>query len=1172
MITAAELASALGLPPPTAEQAEIVQAPLEPGLVVAGAGSGKTETMAARVVYLVATGQVQPEQVLGLTFTRKAAAALSQRVRRRLRMLGQAEQLRSIATLGGGDPEVATYHSFGGRLIADFGPLAGVEPASRVLTATGAWQLARGVVGRWDGDLNTDLGPDQVTERLLAISGALADHLTDAGALAAVLDELLERLRSAPPAPRQRGPLHSGLADHVKRLQDRQWILPLVQAFVDAKRERGVIDFADQMQVAASLVLAHPRIGVALRDKYRVVLLDEYQDTGHAQRMILRGLFGCDGRSGAAGHPVTAVGDPVQSIYSWRGASASNLPRFVTDFPQASGEPAATRSLLTSFRNPPSVLTLANTLSTAIRTGPDAPVDVGELRPAPEALPGEVRYGLFSTVADEDVWLARSIADRWKSAMDGTGSAAPTTAVLLRRRSDMAATAEALRTAGLPVEVVGLGGLLDEPEIADLVATLRILVDPTAGSAALRLLTGARWQLGAADLEALAQRSRELVRMARVPVDTAGRPGREGVRAAMAQALSGEDIDAWCLVDAISDPGSPAAYSAEGYRRLARFGGQLQRLRGRLGQPLPDLIADLERATGLDIEVQLGSAAGRAHLDAFAAVVAEVAATGAGPTELLSYLDAAAEREDGLTPGEVPATSGRVQVLTVHAAKGLEWEIVAVPHLTEGVFPITRGSTWLGDAAQLPPEIRGDRDELPLLSLPADGSQKDLADSLAAHAAEFGRLRLAEERRLLYVALTRAERVLLLSGHHWGASTAKPAGPSEFLRECAALAREWIEPDEWTLAPDPTDHNPLTAVPRTADWPLDPLGARRRAVQAGADRVLAALALASADQEHQRRPLGAATHAGVDHDPDAGVPGGGGANGGETDVSILAGPSTAAAVVDGVIADTAVTDGVIADAAVIDAAVIDGVITDAGQGNGSAPLEFDSFGWAADVTTLLAERTTGGQRSSIDVDLPATLSVSALVELAEDPQQLALRLRRPVPMEPALHLRRGTGFHQWLERFFRGEALLDVRDLPGAGDGMALDDADFDELRAQFLASPWANRVPVEIEVPFATRIAGVGVRGRIDAVFADSDGGLTVVDWKTGRPPPQARRAALGVQLACYRLAIAELSRVPLSRVRAAFHYIPTGTTVAPVDLLDAEGIGEMIATAVVHVQPVAP
>ena len=125
------------------------------------------------------------------------------------------------------------------------------------------------------------------------------------------------------------------------------------------------------------------------------------------------------------------------------------------------------------------------------------------------------------------------------------------------------------------------------------------------------------------------------------------------------------------------------------------------------------------------------------------------------------------------------------------------------------------------------------------------------------------------------------------------------------------------------------------------------------------------------------------------------------------------------------------------------------------------------------------------------------------------------------------------------------------------------DDPEFDELRQKFLASTWANRVPTDIEVPFATRIAGMGLRGRIDAVFADQDGGVTVVDWKTGPPPAAGRRAALSVQLACYRLAMAELTGLPLDRVRAAFHYIPTGTTVAPVDLLDAEGIGRLIADA---------
>ena len=303
-----------------------------------------------------------------------------------------------------------------------------------------------------------------------------------------------------------------------------------MQAFADAKRERGVIDFADQMQIAATLVLGHPRIGVALREQVpgraaRRVPGHRARPAGHPARAVRRRRA----PTARAGHPVTAVGDPVQSIYSWRGASASNLPRFVTDFPQASGAPAPTRSLLTSFRNPPSVLSLANAMSAddpdRARRRRSRSANCGR-RTRRRA--GEVRYGLFPTVADEDAWLARSIAERWKAAMDGPEPAPPTTAVLLRRRSDMAATAEALRAAGLPVEVVGLGGLLDEPEIADLVATLRILVDPTAGAAAIRLLTGARWQLGVADLEALAQRARDTGPDGRPPA-TAG-PGPAGTR------------------------------------------------------------------------------------------------------------------------------------------------------------------------------------------------------------------------------------------------------------------------------------------------------------------------------------------------------------------------------------------------------------------------------------------------------------------------------------------------------------------------------------------------------------------------------------------------------------------------------------------------------------------
>lgn len=1069
MISAAALSEALQLPAPTDEQTAVIEAPLTPALVIAGAGSGKTETMAARVLYLVANSLVRPEQILGLTFTRKAATGLATRIRRRLRALA-ASGLVAPDRVVGGDAEVSTYHAFGGRLISEFGPLAGIEPTSKVLSATGSWQLARRVVGRWDGDLDTDLGPDQVTERLLDMAGSLADHLTDAGALAAEIESVLAELRSAPPSPGQRGAIHSGLAGPLKRLQDRAWILPLVDAFTDAKRTAGVVDFADQMQLAAALVATHPHIGAALRGRHRVVLLDEYQDTGHAQRVILRAVF-AHSTTGTSGHPVTAVGDPVQSIYSWRGASASNLPRFPTDFPAGTGAPAATLTLSVSFRNGASVLDIANKLSEKVR---EVPVAVRRLRPRPGADAGEVRFGLFRTAVDEEAWVARQIADRWAVA-DPAADAPPTTAVLLRRRRDMEPMAAALRALGLPVEVVGLGGLLNEPEVADLLALLRVLVDPTAGTAALRLLTGARWQLGMADLAALSARSAVLTPRA---VTGTGEPvtGRAAVQQALAGARSGEDVDAASLVDAISDPGLAIHYSADGFRRLERLAAELTRLRSRLTLPLPDLLAELERATGLDIEVRIASPAGRAHLDAFADVVSEFAGSGGGPVELVDYLLTAAEREDGLAPGEVIAAAGRVQILTVHAAKGLEWQLVAVPHLSETVFPGSRSSTWLGDAAQLPPGVRGDRDDLPQLRLPAGGDQKDMVAALAAHTADLKSAQAVEERRLLYVAVTRAEHTVLLSGHHWGRTGGKPHGPSQFLLEIRDAAAAWCAPDEWAPAPVDGEVNPLTAEPRRVQWPVDPLGNRRLAVERGAALVEQAMAGRSA-------------------------------------------------------------------------------------ANGDDSESTDPHGWSRDVAALLAERRSM-RRRALEVELPTNMSATALTELADDPATLARRIRRPVPQAPTPLARRGTAFHAWLERFFTASALLEVADLPGANDsGVA--ELELEELKVKFLRSPWAARVPFEIELPFAMTIGGQPVRGRVDAVFRDDDGGCTVVDWKTGHPPGRDRRRAVTVQLAVYRLAVAEMLELLPAKVRAVFAYVQAEETFAPPELPDAAGLAAMIAEA---------
>ncbi|WP_024795491.1 ATP-dependent helicase [Tomitella biformata] len=1083
----AEIAEALGQFPPTDEQAAVISAPLEPVLVVAGAGAGKTETMAARVVWLVANGMVTPEQVLGLTFTRKAAQQLTTRIRQRLARLGGSSLLRRIDPGGeirdrlrAAEPEVGTYHSYAGRLLGEYGLLLPMEPSVRMLGETQLWQLAHRVVSSWDGELDTDLNPTTITEQVLALAGELGEHLVEPADLEAAHVALEHLLFTLPAGPRQKAEPSAKLTDIIRKQEARIALLPLVRRLAEELRSEGALDPNSQMSLAARLAQAHPEVGEAERRRFRAVMLDEYQDTGHAQRVLLSSLFG--GVAGSAAKStvaLTSVGDPMQSIYGWRGASAANLPYFATDFP-AGDAPARTLELLTSWRNPAEALQLANAIAEPLR---HKGVTVSELRARPGVEPGNVRGALLADVAAEREWLADHIAAQFARAREA-GEPAPTAAVLVRRNADSAPLAEVLRARGLPVEVVGLGGLLDEPEVRDVVSMLRLVADPLAGGAAMRVLTGARWRLGAADLTALARRTRELDSRARGGSGAAITDADE-LHDALHSALPGDASDPAGLGDAIADPGPEERYSEIGRRRIGELAKLLASLRERLGQPLSELVFEVERAVGAGLESlarrHSTAGVGREHLDAFADIVADYASDPrATLTGLLSYLAAAESVEKGLTPGEVSVDPDRVQILTVHSAKGLEWEVVAVPHLVKGVFPSEGGSsTWLGDVTELPPQLRGDRvtepggEGIPVLEFEDVNNRKDLENAIESHKKALAQRRLDEDRRLFYVAVTRTEQTLLLSGHHWP-EAGKSRGPSPFLLE----ARDVLEAgagvvEHWAAEPD-TDVNPLAAQVRAAQWPADPLGSRRPAVEDGARLVLAALAAGPQDAE----------------DP------------------------------------------------------------------------ADSDGWAADVELLLAERESNRRRRH-DVTLPGSMSVSQVVALKADPDALAERLRRPVPYKPNPLARRGTAFHAWIERRFGATRLLDLDELPGAADTGAAPDADLEKLQAAFLDSEWAHRTPVEVETGFETIIGGVVLRGRMDAVFRDSGGGWTVIDWKTGAPPTAAEEAAVGMQLAVYRIAWAELSGAPLGQVRAAFHYVRSGRTVAPKHLPEGPELAELLASA---------
>ncbi|WP_017570888.1 ATP-dependent helicase [Nocardiopsis halotolerans] len=1111
-----ELARLLGQPEPTAEQSEVIAAPLEPGVVIAGAGSGKSETMASRVVWLVANGHVRPEQVLGLTFTRKATAELGERVRKRLEQLRDTEQLPE--ELLDGEPTVSTYNAYAGRIVSDHALREAVEPTTRLLSEGQAWQLASRIVGEYDGPMDLiTVGADTVTRRVLELSGQIADHLTTTEQVRGIGRWLRAAVDALPRKPTV--PTRNLLNAQLRREQ----LLPLVERYEHAKHVRESMDFGDQVSLAARIAQNHPEVGLVERSRFRVVLLDEYQDTSHAQLVLLRALFG-------EGHAVTAVGDPCQSIYGWRGAIAANLANFPNDFPAAPGRAASVRRLATSFRNGERVLEVAKHISEPLRA---ESAEVPVLHPGPARRGrGTVRSGLFTGQRDEAEWIAERIEEYLSAAPGEPGGAATApdgmpwppgesgsaadggispgdVAVLCRKRSQFPALREALEARSIPVEVVGLGGLMMVPEVRDIIATLRVVHDASAGNELARILTGPRWRIGPRDLAALGARAAELARHTRRDL-TAPDPGERAEDDVLRRTVLDLTAESGSLVDALDDPGPAENYSEAARERLGRLAEELRSLRKLIGQPLPDLVTETERMLGLDIEVGARSGrdplSARADLDAFVDHAVRFVGSSEDPTlgSFLSYLRAAAERESGLAPGERVGNSDTVKLMTVHASKGLQWPVVVVPGLCGGkyapMFPtnLSEGDMWIKGEHLLPYRLRGDRRNLPEL-LAVDKKGID-----AFKEAEQDR-HLLEERRLAYVAVTRASFALLCTGHWWGTDAASERGPSPFLEEVREVCRD-EDVARWEPRPDPDDNPYEEEDDGTAVWPPE--------------------------------------------EPDPGAPGGGDADGGadgdgprDRRAEILAGADLVERARARLLAGE----------------------TDPDEGKAAPPagLRRRLQGWERDTELLLAHRRTeetGTGNGPVQVELPGHLSVSSMVWLARDPSALARQIRRPLPRPPAPHTRRGTAFHSWLEQRFGQRATL-LDELPGAADETAGEDEDLAELQSRFEESEWGSRIPVEVEVPFETVIGDRLIRGRMDAVFHDPvSGHYDVVDWKTGSPPGNdAERRAVGVQLAAYRLAWADLAGVELEEVRAAFHYVRAGQTVRPADLLDAEGLAAL-------------
>ena len=1136
-LTPQTLAEALGIHTPTEEQSRVIAHRLSPLLVVAGAGSGKTATMAQRVVYLVATGQVRPDQVLGLTFTRKATAELDQRVASRLASLGAAGLLPVTApetdgtgadaadATDVGEPMIATYNSFAGTLVRDHGLRIGVDPDSALITQARSWQIVTSLL-----EARTLPLPNESlihnTSAVLVLGDALSQNLLTIDEAAKDLADLSEQFTAL--AAIKGCKTLVGKAPAV--MSEWEALLDVVAELHDYKRSHGLLDFGDQIALACTIAESVPEAVAQVRAQYPAVLLDEFQDTSVAQVRLLSALFADSG--------VTAVGDPHQAIYGWRGASAGALDTFHQRFNPsgtarlASGIPPADAApvleLSTSWRNDSTILDVANAVSEPLRSGVVQDGDpVGEhiavapLRARPVAFglkPGIVHGAFLQDPAEEARIVAAFLAERWSPDAE--------MAVLCRTRAQMEPIAAELERTGLPYTIVGLGGMLYVPEVADVRALLTAATDPERGDRVVRLLTG--FGIGASDLHALAGLARDLLRPpARSTQST--RDGADG---------SGDQVDSPLLSEALDallrwhDDGAEEATATAsqgltpaGLAVALRTARAIRRVREALALPLPDLVALAEQALGLDIEIaaRVDDPMGHRALDSFQATALAYATDTDTPTPtgFLEWLDAAEEHEDAMSAPEVDPTPGAVQLLTVHAAKGLEWDAVAVPGMDEQVFPSYTSSVkedlrvvetgWMGSTSTFPFPLRADADDLPPFTVgdlsPAVTDKPLLTETMTAYKEALGRQSLREERRLAYVAFTRARHDLLLTGSHLSKTASKPRRPSRFLTELrrrdllVPYADGWVDFDE-------SRPNPLTALTQVGTWPLN----------AGQTETPGAQALGNG-QSHD--------DGGTDTDRAA---------------ALRRARQAAAAQVAAAMSEASPTE-LLTEPTPVRAAP---------TSPGHEPEASDDTlrRWRLETGLLLAERARVTSATPT-VRLPEHLAATRLDDLRADRRRFALDLRRPLPPEPRAAGRLGTVFHDAVAQ------LLSARGtLFGLGEAGVPDNLDpQDRQRVERWLGTVENLallddyVLVDTEIDREITIGATTLRCRMDAVFRRLDGsGWLIVDWKTGR------RQVPVDQLSVYVHAWAASQGVSAGSVRAAYVYVdyPGGR----VDELAAAGL----------------
>lgn len=1127
--------------PPTPEQAAIIGAPREPMLVVAGAGAGKTETMAARAVWLVVTTDIRPEEILGLTFTRKAARELGQRIRQRLNELKKPEILRALDPSGKLaeklaviSPTILTYDAYISRILREYGLLLPADTDCRVVSEMEMRIIIRRFL-RSSAALYEKKRENDLIDIVYSLMEARRQNLIN---LEDIREESLAAkehfLEAQAAAGLYRGkPRWASTIDPIVVTQDiRRQAIDIIERIEEYCEEESLTTYGAQTAQAAALVQKTQEPARGELAKFRAVMLDEYQDTSFSQRAFLSSLFGKGIDPNLA---ITAVGDPMQGIYSWRGADIDNLQHFLNDFPriieEPNGEkktlPALSMALTTSWRNPDNVLKLANNIVAGSNIR-----GVEKLHPRQGAGTGTVHYAFYPNQEKEREAIRDFIHTHyWQAHQKGEEK---TAAILVRKHQHAMPIAKLLVAAGIPVQLPP-ECIIDIPEVALLIQLAQLIIEPDNDAAAMKILTHPLIHLAPKDLKALYERAQFLSKKKQEHEPVENHTPLERFEYELEKLQEEASHLNTGLGSAIADLGEKENYSPQGYTRLHDLQKKLRAIRKEsLNRSIPEIFIDIEKKFGIRIEVlshedpyTLGNP-GTVHLDKFLDIAVEFShIRGATLESFLEYLNSGAKAKD-LPSGNIQQRKDCVQIMTVHASKGLEWDVVCVPVANKSDYgaPI-RKSTWLTDPRYLPSSLSAQWEKIynlvnnigidilqkkenkkknpqPIEAcdfFDQDGAilwDKDPKDVKEALTGAYKELEREEGLRLFYVALTRSAQALLITGSQ-NTHTTQAKGEEDLLPEFITihekfpeLCTHWATEEECAQAHQHYHHTNKEGFFKTNPLPVRYTDAYREDYNHGAQLI-----------EHTT------TRNRKEH----------------TDTSILS-------------------------------------------------------LWEQEVSAIIEEHNKE-QNPDIRVPLPRNLTTTECVNVAKNAEEFARNLARPIPFKPNRYAKQGTAFHLWVENHYSGqgslwegintqpefEAYFEHHDTDPA-EIENFDDGTIERLKEKFRNSSWYNRQAALAEQGFEISIGGKIIRGRIDALFHEGEDlttGWTVVDWKTGQPPKGKDKEAAAVQLAVYRIGAARIlnhkynTHIQPEDIRAMFYYVSYDYNFEPQVLLTEQEIAQL-------------